>query len=131
MKIKRGQVWLVDLSSDAKEEEINKTRRSVVVSDDKTASDYVAVINNDSIGALPLKIIVPLTRWQDRYSIAPWHIPIDISSTNGLKIKSTADTFQVRSISEKRFIKIVGELTEDDLDRIKHGLSICLCINEK
>ena len=115
MSIKRGEVWSVSLSMDAKGAEINKTRPCVVV-------------NDDAIGALPLKIIVPLSRWQDRYSVAPWHIPVDSSPGNGLKIKSTADTFQIRSISETRFVEKIGELTEEDLERINIGLAICLCM---
>ena len=129
MKIKMGEIWKVDLTADAKGEEINKSRPSVVVNNDEIADKYVAVLNNDAIGVLPLKIIVPLSRWQDRYEIAPWHIPIDTSLSNGLRIKSTADTFQVRSISESRFIEKIGELTEEDLERIRRGLAICLCID--
>lgn len=116
MSIFRGEVWLVNLSADAKGAEIKKSRPCVVV-------------NNDAIGVLPLKIIVPLSSWQDRYNIAPWHVPLDISSNkNGLTKRSTADTFQVRSISESRFIEKIGELTEADLDRIVQGLAICLCM---
>ena len=118
MSIKRGEIWIVDLTTNSKADEINKDRRCVVV-------------NDDDIGVLPLKMVVPLTKWKDRYEIAPWHIPIDVSPSNGLTLKSSADTFQVRSISEARFIKKVGYLTEGDLDRIKHGLCICLCIDEK
>jgi mRNA interferase MazF len=129
MKIKMGEIWRVDLTADAKDAEINKPRPCAVVNDDEVAEKYVAVLNNDAIGVLPLKIVVPLTRWQERYEIAPWHIPIDISPSNGLRIKSTADTFQVRSISESRFIEKIGELTEDDLEKIRHGLAICLCID--
>ncbi|MDO9545764.1 MAG: type II toxin-antitoxin system PemK/MazF family toxin [Pelolinea sp.] len=115
MSFNRGEVWLVNLSVDASGAEIKKTRPCVVV-------------NNDAIGVLPLKIIVPLSAWQDRYNIAPWHIPIDMSSQNGLAKRSTADTFQVRSISESRFMEKIGELTEGDLERINQGLAICLCL---
>ncbi len=130
MKIRRGEVWRVDLTTGSQAEEINKTRPCAVVNSNEVASCYVAVLNNDAIGSLPLRIIVPLSRWQDRYSIAPWHIPITPTSENGLTKKTTADTFQVRSISETRFVEKIGELTEEDLEKIKHGLSICLCIND-
>ena len=116
--------------ADARDAEINKSRPSVVVKNDEIAEKYVAVLNNDAIGILPLKIVVPLTRWQDRYEVAPWFVPIEVSPENGLRIKSTADTFQVRSISESRFIEKIGEFTDDDLKKIRHGLAICLCIDD-
>jgi mRNA interferase MazF len=115
VNISRGDVWLVNLSADASAAEIKKTRPCVVV-------------NDDAIGVLPLKIVVPLSRWQERYSVAPWHIPVEASSQNGLKKKSSADTFQVRSISETRFIEKIGTITHDDLERMGRGLAICLCL---
>lgn len=130
MKIKRGEIWRVDLTTGSQAEEINKTRPCAVVNNDEVAASYVAVLNNDAIGILPLRIVVPLSRWQDRYSIAPWHILITPTAENGLSKDSTADTFQVRSISEKRFVEKIGELTDEDLEKIKHGLSICLCIED-
>jgi mRNA interferase MazF len=115
MNISRGEVWLVNLSADASAAEIIKTRLCVVV-------------NDDAIGILPLKIIVPLSRWQERFNVAPWHISIEASPNNGLKKRSTADTFQVRSISELRFIEKIGTITHDDLERIGRGLAICLSL---
>ena len=54
----RGQVWLINLDPTVGAE-IKKTRPAVVV-------------NNDAIGILPLKVVVPITDWKDRYAIAPW-----------------------------------------------------------
>lgn len=130
MNIKRGEVWKVDLN-DAQGSEINKERPCAVVGSDAISECYVAVLGNDAMGVLPLRIVVPLTRWQERYAVAPWHIPIETTPENGLHIKSSADTFQVRSISENRFTKKIGELTPDDLERIKGGLALCLCMDEE
>jgi mRNA interferase MazF len=114
MKIRRGEVWKVRLNP-TEGSEINKERPCVVVS-------------NDAIGALPLKIIVPITEWKDRYAMAPWLIPLEVTAANGLSKKSAADTFQVRSISEERFIEKLGELKTQDLQLIEAGLAICLDI---
>ena len=54
----RSEVWLINLDPTAGAE-IKKTRPAIVVSD-------------DSMGILPLRIIVPLTEWKERYAIAPW-----------------------------------------------------------
>jgi mRNA interferase MazF len=112
--IKRGEIWKVRLNP-TEGSEINKERPCVVV-------------NNDAIGVLPLKIIVPITEWKERYTVAPWLIPLEVTAANGLTKKSAADTFQVRSISEARFVEKLGEVTAHDLKMIETGLSICLGI---
>ena len=44
------------------------------------------------------------------------------SKDNGLRKKSAADNFQVRSLSEIRFVEKIGTLTEDELQDIEQGL---------
>jgi len=131
VKIKRGEIWIVDLTSDSKDAEINKERPCAIVNNDKVAEQYVAVLNNNAIGILPLRIIVPITEWNERYSLAPWHIPIKPNATNGLTKKSSADTFQIRSICETRFKRKIGEISAEEIEQIKHGISICLDINDR
>ena len=125
MIIKRGEIWKVRLNP-TEGAEINKERPCAVVSNES----IIAVVNDDDIGILPLKIVVPISEWKDNFSKAPWHILIEPTDNNGLSKKSTADTFQVRSISENRFLERMGTLLPKDLERIKAGLSICLCIQE-
>ncbi len=55
--MKQGEVWLRNLDPTIGAE-IKKTRPAVIV-------------NADSLGKLPLKIIVPITDWKDKYSVAP------------------------------------------------------------
>jgi len=54
--MRRGEVWLINLDP-AIGAEIKKTRPAVIV-------------NDDSMGILPLKIIVPITEWKARYEVA-------------------------------------------------------------
>ena len=56
--MRRGEVWLINLDP-AVGSEIKKTRPAVIV-------------NDDAIGILPLRVIVPITAWQERYTAAPW-----------------------------------------------------------
>lgn len=95
--------------------EIKKTRPAIIVSD-------------DSLGKLPLKIIVPITDWKDRYEIAPWMIKLEPNSKNGLTKNSSADCFQVRSVSHERFVKKLGNISAIIMDEIKSGLSKVLSI---
>lgn len=113
--MKQNEVWLINLDPTVGAE-IKKTRPAVIV-------------NDNSLGKLPLKIIVPVTDWKDHYEIAPWMVRIEPSSKNGLTKESSADCFQVRSVSQDRFVKLIGELSDDIMDEIRIGLSKVLSID--
>ena len=51
--MKQGQIWQINLSPTVGAE-IKKKRPAVI-------------INDDAIGILPLKVIVPITEWKDRF----------------------------------------------------------------
>ena len=42
------------------------------------------VISLDTVGRLPLRIVVPLTDWQDPFAKLPWFVQLPVSPTNGL-----------------------------------------------
>lgn len=56
--MKRGEVWLINLDPTIGAE-IKKSRPAIIV-------------NDDAIGILPLKVIVPVTEWKEHYAAAPW-----------------------------------------------------------
>lgn len=111
----QGEIWLLNLDPTVGAE-IKKTRPAIIVNDDK-------------LGKLPLKIIVPVTDWKDRYQIAPWMIKLIPDSENGLTKVSAADTFQIRSVSEERFVKKIGLVSESIGEQIRVGLSKVLSID--
>ncbi len=113
--MKRSEVWEVNLDPTIGAE-IQKIRPCVLV-------------NRDALARLPLKIIVPLTEWNESFSRAPWHIKVEATSQNGLSKPSSADTYQVRSISEKRLIKKIGEIEESIMDLINEGLILSLALD--
>lgn len=113
--MKQGEIWLINLEPTIGAE-IKKTRPTII-------------INNDTLGRLPLKIIVPITGWKNRYTVAPWMVKINPDSQNKLAKVSAADCFQVRSISDKRFIKIIGLVDSSTLEQIRDGLIIVLSTN--
>lgn len=109
---KRGEVWAVrfDPSVGA---EIRKIRPAVVISLDAT-------------GRLPLRIVVPITNWQPGFARYPWIVPLPADPTNGLVKDSAADTFQVKSISENRFVQRLGVLDPQQLDDIATSIAVCV-----
>jgi mRNA interferase MazF len=110
--MKQGEIWLIDLDP-TKGAEMHKKRPAIVV-------------NNDALGKLPLKIIVPLTDWKEHYSIAPWMVKIEVDYANGLTKTSSADCFQIRSLSQDRLIKKLGEINQIQLQEIRNAMSAVL-----
>ena len=104
----RGEIWLVNLDPTIGAE-INKTRPALIVS-----------VN--AIGILPLKVVVPITDWKDRYSIAPWMIKVEPTDQNGLNKASAVDTFQIRSIAQERCIRRLGSISDDLMRQVAQGL---------
>jgi len=115
--MKQGDIWLINLDPTVGSE-IKKKRPAIIV-------------NDDALGKLPLKIIVPITDWKESYIIAPWMVKIDSDLKNGLTKISSADCFQIRSVSIERFIKKIGSITELQKDEIKVGLSKVLTIDNE
>ena len=101
----QSEIWEINLSPTVGAE-IKKKRPAVI-------------INDDSIDVLPLRVIVPITQWKDKFSGAIWMIRIEPDSQNRLSKLSAIDTFQIRSISTARFIKKVGLISPDILSEIK------------
>jgi mRNA interferase MazF len=109
---RRGEIWTVrfDPSVGA---EIRKIRPAVVVS-------------VDTIGRLPLRIVVPVTDWQSTFAQLPWFVYLPASSANGLTKDSGADTFQVKSVSENRFVRFIGTISANALDDIASAVALCV-----
>lgn len=112
--MRRGEVWLIDLDPTVGSE-IRKTRPAVIV-------------NDDAVGVLPLKVIVPITDWKDHYAVAAWMVRVDPDSANGLSKTSSADAFQVRSVSQQRFVKQLGQLSTALMDEVAKALAVVLSI---
>jgi len=74
-------------------------------------------------------IIVPLTDWNDRFAIAPWMVKIIPDAQNNLQKDSSADCFQIRSLSEERFVKKIGRISTATITEIKEALSKVLSID--
>ncbi len=77
---------------------------------------------------MPLKVVVPLTEWKERYSVAPWMVRIPPSAENGLDKLSAADAFQVRSIDQQRLVRLLGRLSGTQIREIAQALAAVLAI---
>ncbi len=112
--MKRNEIWLINLDPTIGAE-IRKTRPAIIVSD-------------NTLGILPLKVIIPITDWKERYNSADWMVHLKPDSTNLLTKESAADCFQVRSLSQKRMIKKLGSVSDNKMKEIEIALAKVLRI---
>jgi mRNA interferase MazF len=108
----RGEIWRVRFDP-AEGDEIKKIRLAVA-------------IGANGIGRLRLKIVVPITEWKPQYATYPWFVRLVPTSANGLTKDSGADAFQVKSVSETRFLQRLGILTASELDDIANAIAVCV-----
>jgi len=112
--MKRSEIWLINLDPTIGAE-IRKKRPGIIV-------------NDDDLGILPLKVIVPIADWKDKFEVAEWMVKIEPGKDNNLKKLSSVDCFQVRSLSEERLIKKIGFVDEMTMRKVSLALSKVLKI---
>jgi mRNA interferase MazF len=109
---KRGEIWLVNFDPTVGNE-IQKARPAVVIS-------------VDALGSSGLRIVVPLTGYQEKHDKFPWCVPLKKNKRNGLTKDSTADAFQVKSVSTQRFIEKKGAVSAATLTELSSALALCV-----
>ncbi|TAE28231.1 MAG: type II toxin-antitoxin system PemK/MazF family toxin [Candidatus Kapaibacterium sp.] len=108
---KRGEIWLVEFDPQ-RGAEIAKKRPAVVLS-------------VDSIGHLPLRMVVPCTDWKPEFESYSWFIALQ-GTASGLRKPSGADAFQCKSFSLDRFVKKLGSVTPSELNEIALAVGLCI-----
>jgi mRNA interferase MazF len=110
----RGEIWSTNLEPTIGAE-MRKTRP-------------VVIINNNEAGILPLRIVVPITDWKIRYENIAWMVKIEPDETNKLSKISAIDAFQIRCLSEQRFVRKIGRISQEILDEVTTALAEVLQI---
>jgi mRNA interferase MazF len=106
--MKQGEIWDIDLGNT---QSANSRELCPVI-----------IINDDTIGIIPSRVIAPLIKWQDKFEDAIWLIRITPNDENNLGIISAADVFQLHTIPISRFIKKIGMLSAIELLHIKNAV---------
>lgn len=109
---KRGEIWLVDLNP-TRGQEMQKTRPAVVIS-------------SDVFNPIPLRIAIPITSWQAKFSDRLFMVRIEATEENGLDRDSAGNVLQVRSIATERFVRCLGQVSLQILRELLAGLVICV-----
>ena len=105
----RGEIWLVSFDP-AIGDEIQKMRPA-------------AIVSGDVYGVLRLRLVVPITGWQEAFAARPWMIEIAPTPGNGLSKQSAADAFQVKSLSTRRFVRRIGRAADEQLGAIAEAIA--------
>jgi mRNA interferase MazF len=95
--VSRGDIWLVNLDPTIGAE-IRKTRPVIVVS-------------SDAVGALPIRLVAPLSEWKDYFAQNVWHVKLVPNSLNGLAKISAVDALQLRGVDTQRFVQKLGSVS--------------------
>lgn len=93
---RRGQIWLVDFGVPVGHEQ-GKVRPALVVSADDW-NDHASVFT-----------VLPFTRTRHGY---PTRVEVEPTSGNGLDVTSYARCEDIRSISERRLLRVLGRVDE-------------------
>lgn len=101
--MKYAEVWLVDFAPQIGDE-INEIRPAVIISPNE-------------LGKLGLRLVVPMTSY--RIDFQPWHLVCKPNNSNGLDRESLIDCFQIKSISNKRFVRKLGSLSDNKIIELK------------
>lgn len=111
---RRGEIWRVNLDPTVGAE-MQKTRPCVILS-------------GDSIGRLPLRLVVPLTGWQSHFAGNLWMVRILAAPGTGLSKDSTADAFQLRGVDLARFDVTgpMGKATDADMEQITAAVTLTI-----
>lgn len=112
--MKPGEIYVVNLDPTIGHE--IKKRRPVVV------------LNEGHDKHLKLAIVVPVTAWSSYWEKNPFFVSLEPNTKSGLKKKSVVDCFQIRAVSHYRFAEKIGDISNNEIDRIKKSISLILDI---
>jgi len=107
--IRRGEIWIVCLDPTIGTE-IRKTRPVVIVS-------------SDAVGALPIRLVAPITEWKASLEQNIWHVKIEPDIRNGLAKTSAVDTLQLRGLDVQRFVRKIGDISPTIMQAIVYAIA--------
>ena len=105
--MKQREIWYANLNPVKGGEQ--KGFRPVVIISGNVVNEYLKIV-----------IACPLTTQIKNYK---GNIILEPDEINGLSAKSEILIFHVRSISKERLIKKIGQISENQLEKLKDGLN--------
>ena len=112
--MKTGEIYWVNLDPTVGDE--IKKKRPVII------------LNGGHNKHLKLAIVVPVTAWSRYWDENPYFVTLEPNSKNGLSKKSSVYCFQIRAISHNRFVKKIGNISNDETELIRRSITLILYI---
>jgi mRNA interferase MazF len=109
--ILQGEIWTVDFNP-TKGQEMNKIRPALV-------------INGNFATGLDLKIVCPITSWKNDFKSVWWLHYLKSDKHNNLNSDSAVNCYQMRCVSNDRFINKIGKVTKN-LEEIIATVQNCI-----
>lgn len=118
MKIKRGDIFYVNLGDTQEKSSVQiGIRPALIISNDK-CNEYS-----------PILLVAPLTSKIKRTDL-PTHIKLTKDKENGLDFNSVVLLEQIRAIDRTKILSKIGSICECDLKNVNKGLEISLGLKE-
>lgn len=86
----------------------------------------VIILSSDALGTIPLRVVVPLSRWHPKYARAPWIVRVPPVLNSGLEDAHAADALQMRSVSISRLATKLGELPDAITSEISRAAALVI-----
>ncbi|PZV07661.1 MAG: hypothetical protein DCF22_21635, partial [Leptolyngbya sp.] len=78
-------------------------------------------ISSDIYQPIALRIVIPVTSWQEKFETRPFMVKISSTPENGLDRDSAGNVLQVRSVSTERFVRQIGCIENGTAQRTISG----------
>ncbi len=103
-----------------KQREIWYANLNPIMGSEQSGFRPIVIISGDLLNTY-LKVVItcPLTSKIKNYK---GNVVLTPNKENGLKAPSEIMIFHIRSISKERLVKKIGEITEDELSKLKESL---------
>jgi mRNA interferase MazF len=106
--------------------EIRRVNLDPTVGSEIRKTRPVVVVSSDSIRALPLRLVAPITGWQDHFKDKWWLVPLEPTKQNGLTKTSVVDTLQLRGVDVERFVEKLGTVDAHTLAEITAAIALVI-----
>ncbi|WP_298817863.1 type II toxin-antitoxin system PemK/MazF family toxin [Chloroflexus sp.] len=101
---RRGEIWQADLGGGC--------------------LSPVLIISTDALANLPIRLIVPLRPWEDRFANLIWIQRLEKKWPTQLGDPHAADLLQIRSIELNRLRKRIGRAPATKMDEIAAAVAL-------
>ncbi len=94
----------------------------------KIKKGLCVILSSNEMGNLPLNITAPIIKYKEEYEDILWMVKIMPDNINKINDVSVIDIFQLKSIPQRRFIKKIGKISDNDFKKCVEAINLVLGI---